>query len=102
MSSIFSFIIVKKSTVQLVHKVFFTQVFDVLFAEWYTAKKDILINKRSIHFHQKGNTSLCFIESFCTIKKNGVAKQCIIHNVLANAPILSDLLYIVSAFIYKF
>ena len=57
---------------------------------------DTIKNRTSIVFHQIGVSSQQVAEQDFAINKKGVAIQCSIHNTLANIPILSVLIVIIS------
>lgn len=71
------------------HKAIFIAGFAVVWPDRYTAKKDTTKKKISIHRHQLGVVLAPTAQQECAINKNGVAKQCAVHNPLAKIPKLS-------------
>ncbi len=87
----FSFNMIKKSVIIKIHNRFLTNLLEEVFTDLITAKNENTKNPKSNAFHQYGADSQQLELQDCTINKNGVAKQCIIHNVLAKIPRASDL-----------
>jgi len=66
-----------------------THLLDVVFVDQYMAINEIVKNIKSISFHHMGVASQQDTEPAWAINRNGVAKQCTIHNELAITPRLS-------------
>jgi|GEM_PF-3398272 len=86
----FSFKMITAKSIQSDQKEYFTHRFDVLLVDQYTAEKEIARNTISKIPHHHGCVSSKIAALEYATNKNGVAKQCIKHKVLAVAPIMSD------------
>ena len=88
---IFSFIMIEKSAIIKIHNKFLTIWLEEVFTDLITAKNETSKNTESNVLHQAGAEAQQVELHACAINKNGVNKQCTIHNVLAKTPSESGL-----------
>ncbi|MDG1902158.1 MAG: hypothetical protein P8I80_07990 [Bacteroidales bacterium] len=74
---------------QEAHIAYFIHILDVFLLDWYIAKNETIRKMKSNALHHPGDASQQVVEQDLAININGVAMQCIIHNVPAIIPTLS-------------
>lgn len=82
---------VSARAIQLIQRALAIQDFDVVRADLYTAKRDIIRKRKSIKIQAGGAAAQQVTEHVFATNKNGVARQCIRQSPLATAPTRSEL-----------
>ena len=81
------------SAIQEINSAGLIQYLDVVLIDFIIANNEINKKPKSNQIHQLGAELQQLWVQADAKNKNGVAKQCIVHKVLAEAPIISELIF---------